>query len=90
MVMRCYLMNEYHERLIKLLMDKNGQLSYEQARTWVELLWDDFETSYARAGREYKGNEMAERIVTQWIENYGDKLHEFVATNPKYKKFLIQ
>jgi hypothetical protein len=83
-------MNEYHERLIKLLIDKNGQLSYEQARTWVELLWDDFETSYARAGWAYKGNEMAERIVTQWIENYGDKLHEFVATNPKYKKFLVQ
>ncbi|ULT57940.1 YfhJ family protein [Neobacillus drentensis] len=83
-------MNEYHGRLIKLLMDKNGQLSYDQARTWVELLWDDFETTYAKAGREYKGSEMADRIVTQWIQNYGDKLHEFVATNPKYKKFLTQ
>ncbi|MEH7117578.1 YfhJ family protein [Neobacillus vireti] len=83
-------MNEYHERLVTMLMEKNVQLSYEQARTWVELLWDDFETSYAKAGWEYKGSEMAERIVTQWIENYGDNLHEFVATNPKYKKFLIQ
>jgi hypothetical protein len=73
-----------------MLMDKNSMLSYEQARTWVELLWDDFETSYAKAGREYKGREMAERIVTQWIQNYGDNLHEFVATNPKYKKYLIQ
>ncbi|MEH7417408.1 YfhJ family protein [Neobacillus drentensis] len=83
-------MNENQERLIKMLMEKNGQLSYEQARTWVELLWDDFETSYAKAGWEYKGSEMAEKIVTQWIKNYGGNLHEFVATNPKYKKFLIQ
>ncbi|WP_160725439.1 YfhJ family protein [Bacillus sp. USDA818B3_A] len=83
-------MKEYHERLIQMLIDKNGQLTYEQARTWVELLWDDFETTYAKAGWEYKGSEMTERIVTQWISNYGDKLHEFVATNPKYKKFLIQ
>lgn len=81
-------MNDYHERLAKLLLEKNDQLSYNQARTWVELLWEDFETTYAKAGRTYKGSEMTERIVQQWIENYGEKLHEFVATNPKYKHFL--
>jgi hypothetical protein len=72
------------------LLGKNDQLSYNQARTWIELLWDDFETTYAKAGREYKGREMTDRIVKQWIENYGDNLHEFIATNPKYKHFLNQ
>lgn len=83
-------MNNYHEELARLLLSKNDQLSYNQARTWVELLWEDFETTYAKAGWEYKGSEMTERIVKQWIENYGEKLHEFVATNPKYKDFLKQ
>ncbi|MFP5112174.1 YfhJ family protein [Bacillaceae bacterium C204] len=83
-------MNSYHDELAKLLLSKNDQLSYNQARTWVELLWEDFETTYAKAGWEYKGSEMTERIVKQWIENYGEKLHEFVATNPKYKDFLKQ
>jgi len=81
-------MNSYHDELANLLLSKNNQLSYNQARTWVELLWEDFETTYAKAGREYKGSDMTERIVKQWIENYGDKLHEFVATNPKYRDFL--
>lgn len=83
-------MNSYHDELAKLLLSKNTQLSYNQARTWVELLWEDFETTYAKAGREYKGSEMTERIVKQWIENYGEKLHEFVASNPKYKDYLNQ
>ncbi|MBV7506429.1 YfhJ family protein [Bacillus sp. sid0103] len=83
-------MNSYHEELAKLLLSKNDKLSYNQARTWVELLWEDFETTYAKAGWEYKGSEMTERIVKQWIENYGEKLHEFAATNPKYKDLLKQ
>jgi hypothetical protein len=81
-------MNLYQEELTKLLLEKNKELSFEQARTWVELLWDDFETTYAKAGWEYKGSEMTERIVKQWVENYGNRLHDFVATNPKYKRFL--
>jgi len=83
-------MNDYQERLTTILLEKNESLSYGQARTWVELLWDDFETTYARAGREYKGSEMAEKIVRQWIEQYGSKLHEFAGQNPKYKKYLDQ
>ncbi|WP_462408821.1 YfhJ family protein [Neobacillus sp. Marseille-QA0830] len=83
-------MNDYQEKLTKLLLDKNEQLSYNQARTWVELLWDDFETTQAKAGHEYKGSEMTERIVKQWIENYGPKLHDFIASNPKYEKYLNQ
>ncbi|MEH7179587.1 YfhJ family protein [Neobacillus vireti] len=81
-------MNDYHERLSRLLVEKNNQLSYNQARTWVELMWEDFETTAAKAGREFLGSEMTERIVRQWIENYGDRLHEFVAKNPKYKDFF--
>ncbi|GIN64202.1 hypothetical protein J27TS8_41950 [Robertmurraya siralis] len=77
-------MQEYQQKLVELLLEKNTKLSVHQAQTWVELLWDDFETTRAKAGREYKGSEMTEKIVRQWIENYGEKLHEFFATNPKY------
>lgn len=83
-------MNEYQKNLVDLLLEKNQTLSFNQARTWVELLWEDFETTYAKAGREYKGSEMTEKIVRQWIENYGERLHEFVANNPKYKHLLEQ
>lgn len=81
-------MNDYHERLANRLLEKNNQLSYNQARTWVELLWDDIETTSAKAGRKYMGSDMTERIVQQWIDHYGDKLHDFAATNPKYMHFL--
>jgi hypothetical protein len=83
-------MNEYSEKLTTLLLSKSEHLSYNQARTWVELLWEDFETTYAKAGREYRGSEMTEKVVTEWIERYGDKLHEFAARNPKYKHYLEQ
>ncbi|MBM4765077.1 YfhJ family protein [Bacillus sp. B15-48] len=83
-------MNDYHERLAHLLLKKNEHISYGQALTWVELLWDDFETTSAKAGREYLGSEMTEKIVRQWIQQYGESLHEFVATNPKYKHFMEQ
>ncbi|MFC4319881.1 YfhJ family protein [Litchfieldia salsa] len=79
---------EKNEGLIVLLMEKNPQLSYEKARVWVELLWDDFETTYAKAGHEYKGEELTEKVVRQMIENYGSRLHDFVAKNPKYKDLL--
>ena len=83
-------MNDYQERLTNLLLEKNDFLSYSQARTWIELLWEDFEATYARAGREYLGNEMTEKVVRQWIEFYGESLHEFAAKNPKYSQYLNQ
>ncbi|WP_077211012.1 YfhJ family protein [Bacillus dakarensis] len=83
-------MREHHQKLVELLLEKNDYLSYGQAQTWIELLWDDFETTRAKAGRDYKGSEMTEKVVRQWIENYGEKLHEFLATNPKYKHLLEQ
>lgn len=81
-------MNDYQKRLFEQLLEKNSQLSAGQAQAWVELLWDDFETTYAKAGRKYMGNEMTDKVVSRWIEYYGDKLHEFVAHNPKYKHLL--
>jgi succinate dehydrogenase flavin-adding protein (antitoxin of CptAB toxin-antitoxin module) len=83
-------MNEGQKRLYHRLLEINDQLSAGQAQTWIELLWEDFEATYAKAGREYKGSEMTERIVSQWVENHGNKLHEFVARNPKYKHLLEQ
>lgn len=83
-------MNDYQDRLTKLLLFKNDFLSTAQARVWVELLWDDFETTQAKAGRPYQGSDMTEKVVKQWIEQYGEKLHEFAANNPKYKDYLIQ
>lgn len=83
-------MKDHQQKLIGLLLEKNDSLSFGQAQTWVELLWDDFETTSAKAGREYKGVEMTEKVVRQWIEFYGETLHEFLATNPKYKHLLEQ
>jgi hypothetical protein len=78
----------YQDALTQLLLEKNNRLTELQARTCVELLWEDFESTYAKAGREYKGPEMTERVVRRWIENYGENLHDFIANNPKYKHLL--
>lgn len=81
-------METYFERLTNELLKRNDFLTYHQARTWVELLWEDFETSRARAGEEYLGQSVTEQVVLQFISNYGDQLHEFIASNPKYKDLL--
>ncbi|MCA0971812.1 YfhJ family protein [Halobacillus litoralis] len=81
-------MNEKYQQLAERLYEKSGNLTIEEARTWVELLWEDFEATYAKAGYEYQGKKVTEQIVTQWIEQYGPRLHDFVATNPKYKELL--
>lgn len=56
-------MNDIYEALTKELLDKNDKLSYAQARAWVELLWEDFQTTYAKSGR-YQGEEMTEQVLT--------------------------
>ncbi|WP_456272051.1 YfhJ family protein [Bacillus sp. AK031] len=81
-------MDMYHEDLAKILLEKNEELSYARARTWVELLWEDFETTYAKARGEYLGKEMTSRLVKQWIDSYGGRLHEFASRNPKYSHML--
>jgi hypothetical protein len=78
----------FHE-LTELLMENNPRLSYERTRTWIELVWEDFETTYAKAGYEYQGKEMTEKVVRQWITNYGSRIHEFAAGNPKYKHLFV-
>lgn len=81
-------MNAIFERLTNRLLETNDYLSYHQARTWVEVLWEDFETTRAKGGWSYRGHEMTERIVLEWINRYGPTLHEFVTENPKYKHLL--
>ncbi|HEY9577325.1 MAG TPA: YfhJ family protein [Pseudobacillus sp.] len=81
-------MQDIFERLTNLLLSKNESLSHARARTWVELLWEDFETTYAKAGHDYQGKEMTEKVVRQLLENYGGRLHEFAGRNPKYSHLL--
>ncbi|OEH91390.1 YfhJ family protein [Bacillus solimangrovi] len=81
-------MEEVYELLTEELLKVNRSLSYDKARTWIEILWEDFESTRAKAGRKYRGQEMTEQIVRHWISNYGPRLHEFLATNPKYKHLL--
>lgn len=69
-------------------MEKNNMLTYDEARTWVELLWSDFETTYAKAGHKYKGQETTERIVKEWIESYGAQLHLFHNKQSKANEHL--
>lgn len=78
------ILNEYIEQLTDRLLKQNQHLTYNQARAWVEHLWEDFESTYAKAGYEYKGKEMTAKIVVQWIDNHGATLHEFLSNNPKY------
>jgi hypothetical protein len=82
------IMEIYFERLTNELLSKNKSMSYAQARTWIELLWEDFESTHAKTGKEYRGKEVTEQVVRQLITHYGDKLHEFIATNPKYSHLL--
>ncbi|UOQ43661.1 YfhJ family protein [Halobacillus salinarum] len=81
-------MEEIFARLAERLYKKNSHLDIDQARSWIELLWEDFESTRAKAGHEYQGKQVTEQIVTQWIDFYGPKLHEYIATNPKYKKLF--
>ena len=76
------------DELTYQLLEKNDQLSAAKARTWIELLWSDFESSYARAGYEYKGAAVTEMVIKKWIDSYGEQLHEFASTNEKYKHLL--
>ena len=41
-----------------------------------------------KLGYDYRGAEYTESIIRQWIESYGDKIHEFAGRNPKYAHLL--
>jgi len=81
-------MSDEQNELVTLLLEKNATLSRANAQTLVELLWEDFEATYAKAGHDYQGKEVTERVVRQWIVNYGERLHEVAAMNPKYAALL--
>jgi len=74
--------------LVAKLLAQNPSVSEQKARVWIELLWSDFESTYAKAGYEYRGAEITEKIILQWIESYGSQLHEFAGRNPKYANLL--
>ncbi|WP_078429135.1 YfhJ family protein [Alkalihalobacterium alkalinitrilicum] len=82
-------MNDRFERLAQQLLDRNQKLSYGQARKWVESLWEDFESTRAKAGSTYEGQDLTEQIVMQWLKNYGPHLHEYASKNEKFK-FLLE
>ena len=81
-------MEQKINELISKLRAKNTSVSEQKARVWIELLWSDFESTYAKAGYDYRGAEMTEKIILQWIESYGAQLHEFAGRNPKYAHLL--
>lgn len=81
-------MKEVIEQLMIELQEKNPNISEEKARIWIELLASDFESSYAKAGYDYQGTEVVEKVVRQWIDSYGENIHEFAASNPKYSHLL--
>lgn len=81
-------MQQSIDKLTQELLQKNPDMSVGRARTWVELLWSDFESTSAKAGYTYKGAEYTENLVRQLITSYGDKLHLFAGRNPKYAHLL--
>ncbi|MEI4770165.1 YfhJ family protein [Psychrobacillus sp. FJAT-51614] len=81
-------MQDKIDSLTNQLIEKNDKLSAAKARAWIELLWSDFESSYAKAGYDYKGAAVTEMVIKKWIEGYGNQLHEFASTNEKYKHLL--
>ena len=46
-------MQEEIQRLAEELHQKNPSLTLLEARSWVELLWEDFKSTRAKAGRKY-------------------------------------
>ena len=76
------------EKLTEELLEKNPDMSVGRARTFVELLWSDYESTSAKAGYSFRGVEYTENLVRQLIKSYGDKLHLFASRNPKYAHLL--
>ena len=81
-------MEQHIQQLTEELLAKNPDMSVGRARTWVELLWSDFESTSARAGYSFRGADYTANLVRQLINSYGDKLHLFAGRNPKYAHLL--
>jgi hypothetical protein len=76
------------ERLAVRLMEGNDQLSAHKARTWIELMASDIESSYAKAGYGMMEEEQVAQMILRWIDAYGSRLDEFVASNPRIRELL--
>ena len=82
-------MNEFIERLTNRLLDQNDHISYSEARTWVELLWEDFEVASSNDGDEEKQTEeKTEKMFNHWIDQYGPRLHRELLEKPKYREWF--
>ncbi|MBP3952365.1 YfhJ family protein [Bacillus suaedae] len=77
-------MEDRFQRLTEQLIAVNQKITANQARTWVESLWEDFETSRAKGGWTYKGQDVTEQIVMKWIVQYGPHLHMYEPTKDKF------
>ena len=82
------MMQQSIDKLTEELLEKNPDMSVGRARTFVELLWSEYEATSAKAGYSFRGAEYTENLVRQLIRSYGDKLHLFAAKNPKYAHLL--
>ncbi|QNR20286.1 hypothetical protein HNY42_04765 [Exiguobacterium sp. Helios] len=71
------------------LQEVNETLTPLEALTWVEVLWEDFEATLARAGEKYQGEAVAVHFVQQQIKQHGSMLHRFNTTNEKFKHLMI-
>lgn len=78
-------MLDYQNRLTTLLLEKNEQISYWQARIWIEILWNDIEMTYPTRTNDIYRVKTIEKSIRDWIEQYGDVLHEFVHNHPRYE-----
>lgn len=81
-------MDEIFHTLTKLLLEKNQSITYDTARTWIEYLWEDFESTRAKAGHQYIGPEVTERYVKQIIDYYGPEFDQYISANPKFKHLM--
>ncbi|MGI1805673.1 YfhJ family protein [Exiguobacterium sp. TDN 0502] len=76
------------QQLSEELLQVNEVLTPEEALTWVEVLWEDFEATLARAGEKYQGEAVAFHFVEQQIKQHGAMLHRFNTTNEKFKHLM--
>ncbi len=77
------------EQLAGELQAVNPVLTPIEALTWVEVLWEDFEATLARAGEKYQGEAVAVRFVERQIKQHGAMLHRFNTSNEKFKHLML-
>lgn len=80
-------MNDYQKRLTNLLLEKNNYISYWQARTWIKVLWHEIEATYPHPNWYYQAKAV-EKVIREWILQYGDQIHELVDKQPDLKRLF--